>query len=103
MRAGTWIACTLPNRDGFGGGEASEHQAMLVHSGLASDKKYGFVFTISDCAAMPATGFHQTAAPNGRRFARKAFCPDQSGTIRSSEDGNPATRLASRTPAPQHF
>ncbi len=90
--------CTLSNLDGFGGGEPSEHQAMLMNSGLASGKRYGFVFTVSDCTGTPATGFHLMAVPHGNALGRKAFCADQSGVIRFSDDGNPATCLASGTP-----
>jgi len=92
------FTCTLSDLDGFGGGEANEHQAMLINSGLASGKRYGFVFTLSGCSGTPATSFHLTAAPNGNSYGRKAFCADQSGVIRSSSDGNPGTCLASGAP-----
>lgn len=92
------FTCSLSSLDGFGGGERNEHQAMLINSGLASGKKYGFVFTLSECGGAPATGFHLTAAPNGNAFGRKAFCADQSGVIKSSNDGNPATCMASGAP-----
>lgn len=92
------FACSLSSLDGFGGGEPNEHQAMLINSGLASGKKYGYVFTLSGCSGMPATTFHLTAAPNGNPFGRKAFCADQSAVIRSSDDGNAATCLASGVP-----
>ena len=82
--------CTLSDLDGFGGGERNEHQAMLINSGLASGKRYGYVFTLSGCGASPATSFHLTAVPNANTFGRKAFCADQSGVIRSANDGNPA-------------
>jgi len=86
--------CSLSSLDGFGGGEPNEHQAMLINSGLASGKKYGFVFTLSGCSAAPATSFRLTAAPNANTFGRKAFCADQSsGVIGSAEDGNAATCL----------
>ena len=90
--------CSLSSLDGFGGGQPNEHQAMLINSGLASGKRYGFVFNLSGCATAPATSFQLTAAPNGSNYGRKAFCADQSGVIRSSSDGNPATCLASGTP-----
>ena len=90
--------CTLSSLDGFGSGERNEHQAMLINSGLASGKRYGFVFILSDCGGTPATGFHLTAAPNGNSYGRKAFCADQAGMIRSSSDGNPATCLVSGAP-----
>jgi type IV pilus assembly protein PilA len=90
--------CSLSSLDGFGGGEPNEHQAMLINSGLASGKKYGFVFTLSGCGGTPATGFQLTAAPNGNSYGRKVFCADQSAVIRASSDGNPATCLASGMP-----
>ena len=92
--------CSLSSLDGFGGGQPNEHQAMLINSGLASGKRYGFVFKLSGCAGAPATSFQLTAAPNGNNYGRKAFCADQSGVIRSSSDGNPATCLASGVPIP---
>ena len=92
------FTCTLSNLDGFGGGEPNEHQAMLINSGLASGKRYGYVFTLSGCGAAPATSFHLTAAPNGNTFGRKAFCADESAVIRSSNDGNPATCMTSGSP-----
>jgi hypothetical protein len=92
--------CSLSSLDGFGSGEPNEHQAMLINSGLASGKRYGFVFTLSECSGAPATSFRLTAAPNANTFGRKAFCADQSGTIRSSDDGNPATCVAVGTPVP---
>jgi hypothetical protein len=93
-------SCTLSDLDGFGGGEPTEHQAMLIPSGLAGGKKFGYVFSLSGCAARPATGFQLVAAPAGNSLGRRAFCADQSGAIRYSADGNPATCLASGTPVP---
>ena len=93
----TGFTCTLSDLDGFGSGERNEHQAMLINSGLASGKRYGFVFTLSGCGSAPANTFHLTAAPNANTFGRKVFCADQSSVIRSSDDGNPATCMASGT------
>jgi len=89
------FTCSLSSLDGFGGGQPNEHQAMLINSGLASGKRYGFVFSLSGCGGPPASSFHLAAAPSGNTFGRKAFCADQSGVIRFAEDGNPATCLAS--------
>ena len=86
--------CTLSDLDGFGSGEPNEHQAMLINSGLASGKRYGFVFTLSGCSGAPASSFHLSAAPNANTFGRKAFCADQSGTIRTAEDGNASNCFA---------
>ena len=92
------FTCTLSNLDGFGEGKPNERQAMLISSGLASGKRYGYVFTLSDCNGTPATGYHLTAVPNRNGFGGKAFCADQSGVLRSSEGGNPAACLASGSP-----
>jgi hypothetical protein len=92
--------CTLSNLDGFGGGEPNEHQAMLISSGLASGKKYGYVFALSACLGSPAAGFHLTAVPNDNSYGRKTLCSDQSGEIRSSDDRNPETCFAAGTPIP---
>jgi hypothetical protein len=92
------FTCTLSDLDGFGGGQPNEHQAMLINSGLASGKRYGFVFTLSGCGAAPASAFHLTAVPNANTFGRKAFCADQSAVIRSSANGNAAACLASGIP-----
>jgi hypothetical protein len=93
------FTCTLSDLDGFGGGEPNLHQAMLIGSGLASGKKYGYIFQLSECNNTPATSFRLTAVPNANNFVRKVFCADQSAAIRMSEDGNPATCLASGRPA----
>src|ERR1700678_254180 len=90
--------CTLSDLDGFGGGEANEHQAMLIASGLAGGKKYGHIFTLSGGTGTPTTGFHLAAAPAGSCFGCRAFCADQSGALRYSADGNAAPCLASGIP-----
>jgi hypothetical protein len=90
--------CTLSSLDGFGGGEPNQNQAMLINSGLASGKRFGYIFTLSECGGTPANTFHLTATPNSNTYGRKTFCADQSGLIRSSEDGNPAACLASGSP-----
>jgi hypothetical protein len=98
------FTCTLSDLDGFGGGEANQHQAMLIASGLAGGKKYGYVFTLSGCAGTPASSFRLVAVPamgtpGWNSFGRRAFCSDQSGAIRASGDGNAATCFASGIPA----
>jgi hypothetical protein len=90
--------CALSDLDGFGGGEPNEHQAMLIHSGLASGKRYGYVFSLSGCSGTPAQNFQLTASPSGNVFGQKSFCTDQSGAMKSSEGGNTASCLANGTP-----
>ena len=92
--------CTLSDLDGFGAAAANEHQAMLISSGLASGKHQGYIFSLSGCTGAPAASFRLTAAPIGDSYGRRAFCSDQSGTIRSSADGGAATCLSQGTPVP---
>jgi hypothetical protein len=94
------FTCTISDLDGFGGGEPNEHQAMLIPSTLASGRKFGFVFSLSGCSGSGGGGFELTAAPVGTFSGRKAFCGDQSGAIRASEDGSAATCLAGGSPVP---
>ncbi len=96
--SGVGVTCKLSDLDGFGASEASEHQAMLIDSGLASGKQHGYAFSLSGCAGQPATGFQLTATPMENSFGHRAFCADQSGTIRSSADGSAATCLSKGTP-----
>jgi hypothetical protein len=97
---GVGYTCTLSDLDGFGGGAPNEHQAMLIASGLASGKKFGYVFTLSGCTGTPTTGFHLVAVPGGNSIGRHAYCADQSAAIRHSADGNPDACLASGVPVP---
>lgn len=90
--------CALSDLDGFGGGEPNEHQAMLIASGLAGGKKFGYVFTLTGCSGTPASSFHLVAAPAADSLGRRAFCSDQSGAIRYSADGNAATCVANGSP-----
>lgn len=92
------FTCTLSDLDGFGGGEPNEHQAMLINSGLASGRKYGYVFGLSGCGVAPAKTFRLSAVTNSSISGRKAFCADQSAVIRSSDDGNAANCFAHGTP-----
>jgi hypothetical protein len=92
--------CTLSNLDGFGGGERNEHQAMLINSGLAGGRRFGYVFTLSQCGGTPASSFHLTAAPSGNVYGRHAYCADQTGAIRYSADGNAASCIANGIPLP---
>jgi hypothetical protein len=90
--------CTLSDLDGFGAAEANEHQAMLISSGLASGKHLGYNFSLSECTGAPAASFRLTASPIGDSNGRRAFCSDQSRSIRSSGDGNAAECLSNGTP-----
>ena len=56
--------CTLSDLDGFGGGSPNEHQAMLIQSGLASGRRFGYVFSLSQCGGSPASSYHLVAVPS---------------------------------------
>src|ERR1039457_7387801 len=71
--------CSLSTLDGFGGGERNEHQAMLINSGLASGKRYGFVFTVSGCGGAPAPRFFFSSAPQRRRLGGETICVGRVG------------------------
>jgi len=93
----TGFTCSLSDLDGFGQGTPNEHQAMLIESRLASGKKHGYVFIISSCGTSPNAHFVLTAVPAPQTSGR-AFCATESGTIRSSEDGQAASCLSRGTP-----
>jgi hypothetical protein len=93
----TGFTCSLSDLDGFGQGTPNEHQAMLIESRLASGKKHGYVFTISSCGTSPNPHFVLTAVPAAQTSGR-AFCATESGTIRSSEDGQAASCLSRGIP-----
>jgi hypothetical protein len=93
------FTCSLSDLDGFGGGQPNEHQAMLIDSGLASGKRYGYVLTLTGCSGSPANGFRLTAAPGANTMSQKMFCTDQSAVIRTISSTNPAACMASGTPA----
>jgi hypothetical protein len=87
---GIGYTCAISDLDGFGGGEPNEHQAMLIPSGLAGGRKYGYTFTLSGCGGSPATTIRLVAVPGINSLGRRALCSDQSGAIRYSADANPA-------------
>lgn len=93
----TGYTCSLSDLDGFGQGTPNEHQAMLIESRLASGKKHGYVFTLSACGTTPNSHFTLTAVPAAQTSGR-AFCTNESGSIRASEDGQAAICLSRGTP-----
>jgi hypothetical protein len=78
------FTCSLSDLDGFGQGTPNEHQAMLIESRLASGKKNGYVFTLSQCGVAPAKHFVLTGVPS-IPGAGRTFCADESGTVKSFE------------------
>ncbi len=91
---GRGYTCSLSDLDGFGSGQPSEHQAMLIESGLASGRKDGYIFTLSRCDGTPASKFRLTGVPADPSAGLRAFCSDESGVIRYAADGKAATCLS---------
>jgi type IV pilus assembly protein PilA len=92
--------CSLANL-GPGGTAAgtekqpSETRAMLIDNILASGRKNGYRFAISNCGPPPASRFTITAIPETAPPGQRAFCTDESGALRYSRDGRAETCLAS--------
>jgi len=87
---GQGYTCFLSDLDGFGRGEANEHQAMLIDSRLAGGRKNGYVFRISGCTTTPVTHFEIIAVPAEGNSGR-AFCGNESGVIRFAPNGSAAS------------
>ena len=92
--------CSLADMGGMGGSERNEHQAMLIDPRLAGGKKNGYLFAVTNCAGSPAAGFHLTAVPLQPDTGMRAYCGDETGVIRFSNDGNGTTCLSSGQPLP---
>jgi type IV pilus assembly protein PilA len=75
--------------------QASETGAMLIDNVLASGRKSGYQFAISNCGTPPASRFTITAVPETPSPGLRAFCTDESGLIRYAADGRAETCLAS--------
>jgi hypothetical protein len=96
---GHGFTCSLSDLGGMGGGGGvNEHQAMLIDPRLAHGKKNGYVFTMSGCDGSPASKYFISAAPADSDSGTRAFCSDESGVIRFSEDGKTASCLTAGKP-----
>jgi len=86
------FACTLSALGSAGNGTGAKKRVYLYDSQLASGKKNGYAFAISDC---DTSHYRIAAGPVVPDSGQRAFCSDESGTLRSSADGKPTTCLAS--------
>jgi TonB family protein len=73
-------------------GTGTSRRPYLYDTQLASGKKNGYNFTISGCGA---SHYELTAEPAVPKTGQRAFCSDESGTVRASADGKGATCLSS--------
>lgn len=98
------FTCTLANlgsegiRPGMRKQQANELHAMLIDDMLASGHKNGYAFAVGNCDSRPATRFAAIAVPESPTSGQRAFCADESGTIRYAADGKAETCLASGKP-----
>jgi len=90
--------CSLSDLGGMGGAEYDEHHAKLIEPRLASGRKNGYVFAVTGCSGVPVSRFSITATPADAGLGLRAFCSDETGAIRSSSDGNPASCLSAGQP-----
>ena len=83
------FTCTLSDLGGMGGGSgADEHHALLLEPRLSNGRKSGYIFKLSNCNGTPASTYIVTAVPADVNAGARAFCSDQSGVVRYSQDGN---------------
>ena len=93
------FTCTLSDLGGMGGGGgADEHHALLLEPRLSNGRKSGYVFRLSNCNGTPASTYSVTAVPADVNAGARAFCSDQSGVVRYSQDGNADSCLRTGLP-----
>jgi len=85
------FACALAELGGHD--EPTPSAAGLIDAELASGQLDGYFFSIEVCSGSPVNAYSITAVPENRQTGLRAFCSDESGTIRFSEDGNGNTCL----------
>lgn len=87
--------CSLAALGGRGDGSATEDRAGLIESRLESGVLTGYRLSLLGCRGDPITGFKIMAVPEGAsRYGKRAFCADESGNVRYSEDGRGITCLS---------
>jgi len=84
-------ACQLSALTGGGKGAGGSKRAYLYDSQVATGKKNGYTFTILDC---DESHYRIVAEPEAQGYDLRAYCADESGTLRSSSDGKGATCVA---------
>ena len=87
------FACGLSTLASFSKGGAAS--GVYFDPDLASGKKNGYIFAISAC---DASHYKLVAEPVGADSGQRAFCSDESGTIRASADGKAVTCIRNGQP-----
>lgn len=93
------FACSLSDLGGSGSGQPSPHAAMMLESGF-SNAAEGYTFSITDCAGKPAHHFQVVAVPQTTEDGQRAFCADESGKVRYTEEGEATACLSAGEPLP---
>jgi TonB family protein len=86
------FACTLSALGSTGKGTGAAHRTYLYDSQLASGKKNGYNFALSGC---DTSHYQLVAEPAVPDSGQRAFCSDESGTVRAAADGKAASCLSS--------
>jgi len=86
------FACTLSALGRTGKEAGATKRIYLYDAQLADGKKNGYAFAISEC---DASHYRIVAEPETSGSGQRAFCSDESGTVRASADGKAATCLTS--------
>jgi len=85
-------ACKLSELTRGDKGADRSRRTYLYDSQVATGKKNGYTFTILDC---DDSHYRIVAEPEAQGYDLRAYCADESGTLRSSSDGKGATCVAS--------
>ncbi|HLX82322.1 MAG TPA: TonB family protein [Terriglobales bacterium] len=98
QRARGSYACKLSDLGGSKAGGSGNSMrgaylgTYLYDQQLATGKKNGYAFSISDCEP---THYRIGAEPEAQDLGQHAYCSDESGTVRQSSDGKAATCFTS--------
>ena len=89
--------CSLNALGGQGDGVASEDRAGLIDARLESGTLPGYRLSLLGCKGEPVNGYKIMAVPEGaERYGKRAFCADESGVVRFSDDGRGITCLTEK-------
>lgn len=86
------FACKLSALGSAGKEAGATKRVYLYDSQLAGGKKNGYIFAISEC---DSSHYRIAAEPEAPDSGQRAFCSDDSGTVRASADGKAATCMVS--------
>ena len=84
------FACKLS--DLGNSGKDAPRRTYLFDQQLASGKKSGYMFSISEC---DPSHYHLAAEPVAPELGQHAYCSDETGAVRKSADGKAATCFVS--------